>query len=32
MEAKYRKIWGFGGKLEENMDLWRQSRGKHRAM
>ena len=27
MEANYKKIWGYGGKVEENMGLWRQSPG-----
>ena len=27
MEAKSMEIWGYGGKVEENMGLWRQSPG-----
>ena len=32
MKAKYMKIWGFGGKVEENMGLWRLTIGKYGAM
>ena len=32
MEAKCKKIWGFGGKVEEYMGLWRLTIRKYGAM
>ena len=31
-KASFRKRWVYGGKVEENMGLWRLSPGKFRAM